>query len=244
MMKTIVWGIWFCIFMLITIPFLILLYLLKLMAGQKTTEIYTHAVTKFWGRVTVLSTGTKVMVEGYENLTDKSNVCFIANHQSLFDVPLLTGWLDRAVGFIAKQELKKVPLLNGWILAIHSAFIDRTNPRKAMDSIKISVENIRKGYALVIFPEGTRSKDCRLGEFKPGSLKLATNAEAVIQPLTIKGTRKIFEAGKRIRTSEATLVIHKPILPIDYANKDKSILINQLKEVIGSTLTSDNPKES
>lgn len=244
MLKTIAWGIWFIFFMILTIPFLILLYLLKLLAGPKTTEAYTHAVTKFWGRVTVLSTGSNVSVSGYENLSDESNVCFIANHQSLFDVPLLTGWLDRAVGFIAKQELKKIPLLNGWILAIHSAFIDRTNPRKAIESIKISVENIRKGHALVIFPEGTRSKDCNLGEFKTGSLKLATNARAVIQPVTISGTRKIFESGRRIRKSEVTLVIHKPILSSEYENIDKAYLIRELRQVIGSSLIVNETKES
>jgi 1-acyl-sn-glycerol-3-phosphate acyltransferase len=230
--------------MVFTLPFLIVLYLLKLIAGQRLTEQYTHAVTRFWGRVTVLSTGSVVQVSGYENLTDSANVCFIANHQSLFDVPLLTGWLDRAVGFIAKKELKRIPLLNGWILAIHSAFIDRTNPRKAMESIKTSIENIRRGHALVIFPEGTRSKDCSLGEFKPGSLKLATNAQAVIQPISISGTRKIFESEHRIKKAVVTLIIHKPILPSHYADTDKSKLLQELRQIIGSSLCMNEVKES
>jgi 1-acyl-sn-glycerol-3-phosphate acyltransferase len=232
MIVTIMWFIFFSIGMLLTVPFLWTYYIIRIFRAPKTADKLSYTVTKLWARTIILSTGSKVTVKGLENLTHEQKVCYIANHQSYFDVPLLMGWLQRPVGFIAKKELKMVPILSGWITAIHSAFLDRANARKAIDSINKGIDNINSGHALVIFPEGTRSKNGEIGEFKPGSLKLATSASAVIQPLTIRKTREIYEAGKRIKSSNVVLIIHKPILPLCEVYKDKSNLMLLLRQIM------------
>jgi 1-acyl-sn-glycerol-3-phosphate acyltransferase len=234
MLITIIWATWFVILMLGTLPFLGLYYIIKLAAGRSPAEKYIHWCTKMWGRITVLSTGSHVTINGSENLSSASSICFVCNHQSMFDIPLVLGWVDRQLGFVAKRELKKVPLLNGWISAIHSVFLDRSNPRAAIVSLNLATKSIRQGNAIVIFPEGTRSKDGDIAEFKPGSLKLATNADAVIQPLTVSGTRLVYEAHKRISRSNLTLNIHPAIYPGDKLYNDKSALVNALHSIISS----------
>jgi 1-acyl-sn-glycerol-3-phosphate acyltransferase len=237
MLLTVVWVIWFVFWMLCTGLGLIIYYCIKLVLGSNQADKYAFRITHFWGRVTILSTLSKVRVVGRENLVKPERLCVISNHQSLFDIPLLMGWLNIPLGFIAKQELRKVPIVSGWITAIHSAFIDRSNARKAIDSINSGIESIRRGHRIVIFPEGTRSKDGRLSEFKPGSLKLATSAEAVILPVTISGSRRIFEETKHIRNSSLVLTIHKAIYPEDVIYQDKTLLLNTLQQTIGNLET-------
>ncbi len=232
MLFTYIWGVGFIFGLLLIAPFLWMYYAIKFLLGNRIANGYSQTFTRVWGRLVVLTTGSKVKVIGLENIAKAERTCFISNHQSLFDIPLLLGWLDRQTGFIAKKELKKIPILSGWITAIHSAFIDRSNSRSAIESIKFGVEAIKSGYALAIFPEGTRSKDGHIADFKAGSLKLATNSNAVIQPVTIIGTRNIYEAQKRIRKSDLTLIIHKPIYPNDDIYKDKSMLLHNLKLTI------------
>jgi 1-acyl-sn-glycerol-3-phosphate acyltransferase len=234
MLITLIWMLGFCLGMLFTIPFLCIYYIAKLLAGNEKADKLAFFFTRFWAKSIIISTCSKVNIIGKENLTTSRNVCFIANHQSYFDIPVMMGWLGRPIGFIAKKELKKVPILSGWITAIHSAFLDRSNPRKAIESINKGAENIKAGHAIVIFPEGTRSKDGQVHDFKTGSLKLAFGSGAVIQPVTINGSRVIFEQNKRIRKSEISLIIHSAIHPNDDIYKDKTMLIEKLQHVIAS----------
>jgi 1-acyl-sn-glycerol-3-phosphate acyltransferase len=236
MIVTCIWAAGFAFTMLLTVPFLFLYYLLKLLTGDKIADKYARVVTKTWARLIIVSTGSKVTVIGKENLSKTNNICFISNHQSLFDIPLLMGWLDKPLGFIAKRELKRIPVINGWIMAIHSAFIDRSNSRKAIESINRGSESIRSGHPIAIFPEGTRSRDGILTPFKTGSLKLATNAEAVIQPLSVLGTYQVYEKTGRIRSSSLTLLIHPVITSEDPDYKDKEKLILKLQQMISSVI--------
>jgi len=242
MIVTIVWALGFCIGMLLTVPILLLCYLVRFIFGNRIGDKYTYIFTRFWGRSIILTTGSTVSIIGLENIPQEANVCFVSNHQSFFDIPLLMGWLNRPIGFIAKKELKKIPVLNGWITAIHSAFIDRSNPRKAIESINKGSDSIRNGHPIAIFPEGTRSKTGLIAEFKTGSLKLATNAKAIIQPITISGTFNIYEAKKRIHKSKITLQIHSPINPKDEIYKDKIMLTNHLHHVIANAESSAENK--
>ena len=234
MVKTLTWALCFVIGMILTIPVLLFSYLVKMIFGDRIADKLIFRFTRFWGRLIVLTTGSKVTVSGLEKIPQQASICFIANHQSFFDIPLLMGWLDRLTGFIAKKELIKAPILNGWIHIIHSAFVDRSNPRSAINSINKGSESIRTGHPIAIFPEGTRSKTGKIADFKPGSLKLATNAEAAIVPITIQGTRRIYEETKRIKKSEAILIIHEPIYPDDTIYKDKTALAQHLYNVISS----------
>lgn len=232
MLKTIFWILGFILGMMCTIPVLLVYHILNLISGNKTADKFAYIFTRFWAKSIILTTGSKIIVIGKENLAQERNVCFISNHQGLFDIPALMGWLERPIGFIAKRELKRIPVLSGWIKAIHSAFIDRSNARKAIDSINQASNSIKQGHAIVIFPEGSRNKTDQVDDFKTGSLRLAFNSSAVIQPITIYGTRKLFETDTRIRKSEILIQVHKAIYPSDDVYKDKNELINRIHSEI------------
>lgn len=192
----------------------------------------------FWGRAVVRSTGSKVDFQGYENIPDTPRICFVGNHQSNFDIPAFLGWSGQPVGFIAKKELFKVPILSQWMRIINCIFIDRSNPRAALESFKQSAEVIRNGHSQIIFPEGTRSKGDQMGEFHNGSLKLAQMADAAIVPFAIKDSWKLYEIDGYIHKGLIKIRLLPPILTSDPIFKDRTKLAEQIRSSIQDTLDS------
>lgn len=168
---------------------------------KKTQKLSKHILKK---------SKTITEVEGIENIPEEPCV-FISNHQAIFDGFMLTAFINKSTGFIAKKEIKKIPLVSSWLSDMHSIFIDRKNIKESLRAINEGVENIKKGYSMVIFPEGTRSLKSEMGEFKKGSFKLATKAGAPIVPITLDGTYNVLEVGNQVTGNKIKMVIHKPI---------------------------------
>jgi len=100
-----------------------------------------------------------------------------------------------------------------------------------------AVENVKNGHSMFIFPEGTRSKNGEIGEFKKGSMRLAVKSEAPIVPITIEGARKIFEENNcRFRAAEVTLTIGKPISTKGLTKEEQDNLAGYVREVIASNI--------
>lgn len=174
---------------------------------------------------------TKSIVKGIENIP-KEPCIFICNHQAIFDVFLLVSNIELITGFIAKKEIKSYPLIGFWIGAMHSVFLDRTNVREGMKAINAGAENIKNGYSMILFPEGTRSLKSEMGEFKKGSLKLALKAGAPIVPITIDGTYKVLETGNQVRGNVLNMIVHKPLLAGELTEDEKK----NLSDIIYKTI--------
>ena len=96
---------------------------------------------------------------------------------------------------------------------------------------------IKDGYSLVIFPEGTRSRGGQMGEFKPGSLKLATKAKTVVVPLTINGSYKMYEEpGQITKNVTIEITVHKPVDTSQMDRKELAGLSEVLEETIKNAL--------
>jgi len=235
-MKSFMWKVFFIAFMLFCMMAYLLFMLLKLITPKKLYHKWVQKVVRFWARTTVLSTGSTVNVEGQEYLPLHRNICFISNHQGMFDIPMVLGFIGISTGFIAKQELFKVPILSHWMREIPCVFIDRGSARKAMDSFKTSAEVIKSGHPMVIFPEGTRSRSNKMGEFHLGSLKLPIMADATIIPLALKGSWHILEQDKKINKNQLKMRIMPPIEPSDTIYHDKHALAEHLHKLIENAL--------
>jgi len=231
-LKSILWKIWFVFFMLICMICYFFLILSKLILPHKTYRKVVYSCTRFWGKTTVLSTGSKVFVQDQELLPEDNNICFISNHQGMFDIPLVLGFVGIPSGFIAKKELFKIPVLSWWMKEIPCVFIDRGSARKAMASFVTSAEVIKAGHPMVIFPEGTRSKGDQMGDFHLGSFKLPAMAGATIVPLAIKDSWKVHEIDKGIHKVDLKMRILPPIFPDDPIYQDRHELARKLHDDI------------
>ena len=175
-----------------------------------------------------------VNVKGRENIPMDRPCVFYANHQGYADIiVMLKAAEGKQIGFIANDSLEKVPYFGKWIKAIHGVFIQRGDAKAALRSIQAGVNEIKDGYSMVIFPEGTRSHCHEMGEFKAGSFKLATKAKVPVVPVTIDGTYHMFE-DREIITPGTTvnMIIHPPIETADLERKEAAELHTAVENIV------------
>jgi 1-acyl-sn-glycerol-3-phosphate acyltransferase len=222
---------------LILMPLGLILFVVNLLGFKKFTACMIGLIARAWGLTFIFLTGCNFKITGRENIPKKGGVCFVSNHGSIFDIVLLLASVGRPVGFVAKKELGLIPFLNLWILLIGGLFIDRNNIRKSLRTIKAGVKHIQGGGAMLIFPEGHRSKGQGLLPFHPGSFKLATQSEAPIVPVAITGSYDVFEKTHRVRASPVRVVFSKPIITAELSAGDRrQALADQVHAVISDAL--------
>ena len=188
----------------------------------------------WWSRFIFWFFGMKLSVSGYEYLDPQKSYVFVSNHASMFDIPTVFVALKGNVNIVFKKELAYVPIW-GWALRFgHFIMIDRSNPRKAMASIERAAQSIRKGSSVILFPEGTRTRDGNLQPFKRGAFSLAVKAGVPVVPLTINGAFTIMPKGSlNIRPANISVVLAKPISTLGLKGKDGELkLMNQVHRVI------------
>ena len=144
----------------------------------------------------------------------------MANHQSMLDIVAFYGPANLSASILAKAEVKKIPIINLWCYALECVFIERQSPHETVKAILRGVERLKNGKAMLIFPEGTRSKTGQIGELKSGSLKLATRSKAIIVPITIKGLRAGLENLQGFKRVHAYLSVSDPIFTNDLTSEE------------------------
>jgi len=168
-------------------------------------------VMGWWGRAFLRLGGFRVRVEGMGELPTGGAV-LVSNHQSLVDIPLLLSAFRRPVKFLAKRELGEIPLFGRAMAAAGNLFVDREDPRGAIQTLREAGDRVRGGMLLVVFPEGTRSTDGAIGEFKPGAFHLAQNSGTPVIPVYIDGGNRALPKGSlRFRPADLLVRVLPPI---------------------------------
>jgi 1-acyl-sn-glycerol-3-phosphate acyltransferase len=182
--------------------------------------------------------GAHITVKGLENVPQEGSVLFVGNHQSMFDIPVALAVIPRPVGFIAKEEMRKVPVFRDWIASIGSFFLPRGESRKSLEIIiQASKELKSHTHSLVIFPEGTRSHDGSLGEFKPGSLKIATRSGAAIVPFAVENTIRVMPRGQVWFRPQNVTITFLPAYPAEVTKGHETVsLMDEISGRIAQTL--------
>jgi 1-acyl-sn-glycerol-3-phosphate acyltransferase len=192
-----------------------------------------HKVAGIWGATILNVAGIRVKVKGLKHIDPKKSYIFMANHQSNFDIPVLLGKLPVQFRWLAKEELFRIPLFGLAMKRAGYISIDRSDFRKAVHSLKKAAETIRKGASVVIFPEGTRSRDGLIHGFKKGGFIMAIDAKVPIVPVVLHGTRAIMaKESLRIEPNDVLVEIKKPIETSEYTRKGKDQLMKQVRKSI------------
>jgi 1-acyl-sn-glycerol-3-phosphate acyltransferase len=172
---------------------------------------FAHWCARTWSRLILLTTGVRVTVDGLERLVPGRTYVFVANHQSLFDIPILFWSLPYQLRIMAKASLGSLPFIGWHLQRTGHLLVDRKRPDRA----KIfgwASRLTSRGLCLIVFPEGTRSIDGRVGKFKTGSFLLALEAGLPIVPLSIVGSRHVMLRGRMAAyPGHVRLVVHDPI---------------------------------
>ena len=202
---------------------------------QEVKEIIAPLVID-WAKYCVDVTGSTIEVTGIENVPADKSVVYIGNHQGIFDIPLLLGYIPYQKAFISKIEILKIPMISDWMKLMKCVFLARKNPRQSIEAMHQGIENVKNGYSMVIFPEGTRSKGGPVKEFKPGSFKLAFQSGADIVPVTIDGTWKIYEEHNKIKPANIKLTIHPPVKTEGLSKEELKEIPAQVQKIVESAL--------
>jgi len=193
---------------------------------------------RLWARLSLAMAGVRVAVRGAELLPD-GPVIFMSNHQSNFDILALEATMPRRIYWIAKKELFDIPVFGPSMRRGGYIPLDRSDGRKALKSMDNAATIIRTGKSVVMFPEGTRSKDRNLLPFKRGGFLLALKAGVPVVPVTINGSGRINPAGRtRLYRGAITITLHPPLIPaMDLSKAEaETRLMEQVHGAISSAL--------
>ncbi len=233
MIRAIIVLVYFAGYLLYSLTFRLRVMVMNRRGMEKKAIDFINYQAGLWARRIIWSTGSKVIIHGQEYVPKDKGVVFIANHQSYLDIPVMIGYIEKPKGFIAKIELLKIPILSMWIKYLGGVYIVRNNPKQSLKAINEGAEKIKNGDSMVIFPEGTRSADGKLGEFKPGSLKLAIKSGAPIVPVVIKGTVNVMPKKKfAVKPSQVELYVLPPIIQDEAAKIDTNDLAEKIRNAI------------
>jgi len=175
---------------------------------------------KRWIEETAKKLNMTFEVHGEENIPESGPIMIYSNHQGFADIPAML-WLMKdhmQTGYVAKDEWRKYKLLRDVIENTRSLFLIRDNPKEAIRALSVAKDLLDKGFNLVIFPEGHRSKSHQMGEFKAGAFKFAEKAKVPILPVTIDGSYKLFEEKGSYQPCHIKITAH-PLVHIEEMDK-------------------------
>lgn len=179
---------------------------------------------KLWAPWTLRLAGMTVERGPGAPVETKRPCVFVCNHQSMLDIPVVLSQMPFNLRFVAKMALAWVPILNLYMWRTKMVFVKRTDPASAYRSLERAADRIRDGVSVVVFAEGTRSKDGQVRSLKRGAFRLARRAGVPIVPLAIDGTRHVLPSGSiRVRPGPVRFVVGAPIPSASFTDDDAGV---------------------
>jgi 1-acyl-sn-glycerol-3-phosphate acyltransferase len=179
---------------------------------DRRASVY-HWAWHAWSRLTMQLFRIRLSVRGRQRGAGEGNRIYIVNHGSYIDIPVLGAAIDDRAVFVYKEELERTPIWGPMLRLSPHIAISRTEGREALETIEQTARRIREGdVSVIIFPEGTRSEDGSIGEFKRGGFLLATRTGVPIVPVAIRGTQRLLPRDDwRVRPGSVEVIIGEPI---------------------------------
>lgn len=193
-------------------------------------------LSRRWAKVLLAASGVKVEVEGLEHIDPKASYVFVSNHASYMDTPVVLANIPIQFRFLAKRGLFQIPLLGTHLSHAGHIPVPRGDPRASVKTMQLAAETIqRRRISMLVFPEGGRSADGVMREFKEGAAYIAIRAGVPVVPLAIIGTHGVLPMHSAlVRPGLVKLCILGPIPTTGLQLKDRGQLTEQLHELIAA----------
>jgi 1-acyl-sn-glycerol-3-phosphate acyltransferase len=225
---------WLVLFPMVILATLVFSTLAVIFATLVNPDWASRVFAVTWAKMLGWLTPLRVVVEGGENAQREKSYVVVSNHQSMFDILVIYGWLKLDLKWVMKKELRKIPGIGIGCEKVGHIFVDRQNPKDASRAIREALAKLGQGIGILFFPEGTRSNDGHLLPFKKGAFRLSVEQRLPILPVTLVGTREIMPARSlKPFPGSVRMVIHPAIEP---EGRDIDELLEETRRVIRSAM--------
>jgi 1-acyl-sn-glycerol-3-phosphate acyltransferase len=196
---------------------------------------FGHRCARAWAWLIVMTTGVRVRVSGLEHLDPSRSYLVAANHQSIYDIPIVFTSLPLQLRIVAKDSLGRIPFLGWHLQRTGHLLVDRRNPGAGI--LKRMAQLVGGARSLIVFPEGTRSVDGRVGRFKGGAFLLAIDAAIPVLPISIARSRFVMQKGRlMVCPEEVALTVHEPMATTGITRDQARQFAERVRDVVCSGL--------
>jgi 1-acyl-sn-glycerol-3-phosphate acyltransferase len=233
MFRTIFIGVFLSLYILVVAPPL----LLYTLVSRDPDPLYWAGINGVM--FFVRAVGVRVRVVGRERIP--AGVClFVANHTSSADAPAVVGAIPRRIAILLKASLFRYPIVGAAFRLAHFIPVNRQERESALGSLEKAIEELRAGQSFLIYPEGTRSPDGRLQEFKKGAVVMAIKAGVPIVPMACSGAHRVMEKRSlEIHPGEILVEFLDPIAASAYAFEEREALNQRVHDALAAGLPAD-----
>lgn len=233
------------LFLILTLPYLGIEWILGKF-NREASDLRQLRVVQTAFKIILRICGTKVIVIGEENVPTDRPVLYIANHRSMFDIPVTYTRCPGRTGYVSKDMLEKIPSLNIWMKRLYCLFLNRSDIKEGLKMILTGIEQMKNGISMCIFPEGTRNKGGELLlPFKEGSFKMAEKTGCPIIPMTLTNTSAILEDHfPFVKPTTVILEYGAPIYPNELDKEERKKIGAYCQHIIEETLQKNASHEA
>lgn len=190
-----------------------------------------HWCARTWSTLILKTTGVRVSVRGVEQLDRRRSYVLAVNHQSIYDIPILFASIPLQLRIVAKASLGSIPFLGWHLRRTGHLLVDRKKP--GADIVQKMRRLVSESHSLIVFPEGTRSADGRVGRFKKGSFLVAIEVGLPVVPVSVSGSRHIMTKGRlMVCPGDVQVTIHAPIPTADVKRADLIQFGERVRELV------------
>ncbi|MFQ5861828.1 MAG: lysophospholipid acyltransferase family protein [Candidatus Brocadiales bacterium] len=210
--------------------------------GSRRKEHIYNTFCRLGARLTATGLGIHAVVKGIENIPKGEPVIFVSNHQSFFDIYVAFGFIPQNFCFISREEVFNVPVVGSYMVTAEHISLPRDEERRSYATLIKAVKKARGGKSLLVFPEGTRSPNGRLGPFKRGTSVIVLKAGRKVVPMCIIGSRNFLPKGEWLphpANREIRVRFGKPIeFPrVDKMTKEESVeSVDRLRQAVADLM--------
>ena len=192
---------------------------------------FGHQCARAWAWLILATTGVEVHRTGLDQLDRRRSYVFVSNHQSIYDIPIVFSSMPFQLRILAKQSLGNFPFLGWHLRRTGHMLVDRSRSGAALFQ-RVSAL-LRNDVSLIVFPEGSRSVDGRVGRFKGGLFYVAIEAGLPIVPLSIRGSRHVMRKGRLMTCpGRVDLTVHAPIETQGLRPEDAKSLAGRVRAIV------------
>lgn len=197
---------------------------------------FAHRCARVWAQLILGTSGVRIERRGAALPPADASCVFVANHSSIYDIPIVFTALPRQLRIMAKAALGYVPFIGWHLQRSGNVLVNRRNPGPGI--FKRMQRMLRSGASLIVFPEGSRTIDGAVKPFKAGVFLLAIENRLPVVPVSVSGSRKVMPKGRfSVSPATVTVTMHDPIPTEGLTREDARALAARVRDIVATAVS-------